>query len=70
MDTFAKTREACRLRAYMPDSREFVEAMVDIFSARPLQGDGDNLYHFLQTIHNAGRIQGIREERARRRGRR
>lgn len=66
MSTLEKVKEVCRLRPYMPDCREFVETISDIFGARPLQSDRDNLYHFLATIHNAGRIEGIRQERNRR----
>lgn len=62
-------REACRLRAYMPHPREFLEGMADIFSCRPLEADKDNFLHFLETIYNAGRVYGIRQERAKRRRR-
>lgn len=60
--------EACRLRAFMPDSREFVKGMADAYGCRPLKADGENLYDFLQAIYNAGRIAGIRSERQRGRG--
>lgn len=63
MSTIERVREACRLRAYMPDNRDFVIAMADIFGAQPVKDDGDNLYHFLETIYNAGRVDGIRQER-------
>lgn len=60
-------REACRLRAYMPHPREFLEGMADIFGCRPLDASKDNFFHFLETIYNAGRVHGIRQERAKRR---
>lgn len=63
MSTLEKVSEACRLRAFMPDNREFVSSMADIFGCRPIQEDKENLYHFLETIYNAGRIEGIRQER-------
>lgn len=63
MSTIDRVREACRLRAFMPDNREFVMAMADVFGARPLKKDNDNLWHFLETIYNAGRVDGIRQER-------
>lgn len=31
MSTLEKVSEACRLRAFMPDNREFVSSMADIF---------------------------------------
>lgn len=65
MDTMQRIREACRLRQWMPDNREFVEGMADIFCAKPLNSDGDNLYHFLEIIYNAGRIEGVRCEQRR-----
>ena len=55
--------EACRLREFMPDSREFVENMAEAFGCHPIKADEENLYIFLQAIYNAGRIAGIRSER-------
>lgn len=69
MNISAQLREACRLRAYMPHPREFVEGMADIFSCRPLEASKDDFFHFLETIYNAGRVHGIRQERDRRRRR-
>lgn len=63
MSITEKVGEALRLRAYMPDNREFVVMMADMFCAKPLKGDAENLYHFLETIYNAGRVEGIRQER-------
>ena len=65
MSTLEKVNEACRLRAFMPDNREFVVSMADIFGCRPLKADGDALYHFLETVYNYGRVDGIRQERRR-----
>ena len=63
---YAQVVEACRLREWSPDRREFLRWMMDVFGARPVKGDGDNLVEFLQAVYNAGRVHGIREERARR----
>lgn len=62
-------REACRLRAYMPHPVEFLEGMADIFGCCPLDANRDDFFHFLETIYNAGRIYGIRQERDKRRRR-
>ena len=62
----AQVVEACRLREGSPDRREFLRGMMDVFGARPVKGDGDSLVEFLQAVYNAGRVHGIREERARR----
>ena len=69
MNTASKVIEACRLREFMPDSRAFVKGMADMFCCRPLKEDGENLYNFLQTVYNAGRIEGIRSERSKRKER-
>lgn len=66
MNTLEKVREACRLMEFMPSNREFVSSMADIFCCRPLKEDGDNLALFLETIYNYGRVEGIRQERKRR----
>lgn len=63
MSTMERVREACYLRAFMPNNREFVMNMAGIFGCRLLKSDGDNLYHFLETIYNYGRVEGIRQER-------
>lgn len=66
---YAQVVEACRLREWSPDRREFLRGMMDVFGARPIKpikGDGDNLVGFLQAVYNAGRVHGIREERSRR----
>ena len=63
---YAQVVEACRLREWSPDRREFLRGMMDVFGARPVKGDGDNLVEFLQAVYNAGRVHGIREERSRR----
>lgn len=60
--------EALRLRAYMLDRHEFVAMMADMFCAKPQKGDAENFYHFLETIYNAGCIEGIRQERKHRKG--
>ena len=48
MSTLERVNEACRLRAFMPNNREFVVSMADIFGCHPLKADGDALYHFLE----------------------
>ena len=45
---YAQVVEACRLREWSPDRREFLRGMMDVFGARPVQGDGDNLVEFLK----------------------
>lgn len=47
-------------------SQEFSRQMARIFCAKPLKSDAENFYHFLDTVFNAGRISGIRQERSRR----
>lgn len=69
MNTLSKVREACYLRSWMPDEKEFLESMLDVFGARPLNGHEENLIHFLGTIYNAGRVAGIRQERDKRKRR-
>ena len=52
----------------MPDEREFVVVMADVFGCRPIDQDGEALYHFLETIYHYGRVEGIRRERGKRAG--
>ena len=63
---YAQVVEACRLREWSPDKREFLRGMMDVFGARPVKGDADNLVEFLQAVYNAGWVHGIRAERSRR----
>ena len=49
---YAQVVEACRLREWSPDRREFLRGMMDVFGARPIKGDGDNLVEFLQAVYN------------------
>lgn len=53
-----------RLRPYLPDRREFVSELMDIYGAKPEPGSDDALFDFLQTIYNAGWLDGIRQKRA------
>ena len=47
-------------------SREFSKQISRIFFARPLKGNEEDFYRFLDTVFNAGRICGIRQERRKR----
>lgn len=62
-----EVNEAIRLGRYA-DYEEYILCwhLANVYGCVPLQTDGDNLYRFLQTLYHYGRIQGIRQERARR----
>ncbi|MGM9640546.1 MAG: hypothetical protein ACI3V3_04190 [Faecousia sp.] len=47
-------------------SRDFSKQICRIFCARPIKSDAENFYRFVDTVFNAGRISGIRQERLRR----
>lgn len=47
----------------------FCNDMARLYGCRPLKADGDNLRDFLVTLFHYGKIQGIRQERARKRRR-
>lgn len=40
MSTLERVNEDCHLRAFIPNNREFVRSMADIFGCRPLKADG------------------------------
>ena len=48
----------------------FCKNMAEMYGCKPLDSDGDNLNNFLVTLYHYGKIQGIRQERARKRRRR
>ena len=59
--------DAARLGKYIDgEEYRFCRMMADIYGCIPLEADGDNLYSFLSVIYHYGRIQGIRQERAKR----
>ena len=62
--------EAIRLHKFA-DIRPmwFVRTMMNAYSAHPVEGDDWNLTAFLIDVFNAGRVDGIRCERARRKAR-
>ena len=63
-------REAIRLGEYVDcDEYIFCRSMADVYGCIPLRTDGDNLYRFLQTLYHYGKVQGVRQERARKRRR-
>lgn len=60
-------REAVKYR--QPRTRaelEWAEYIADLYTARPLKTDAINFYVFVADVFAAGRISGVREERARR----
>lgn len=48
----------------------FCRNMSEMYCCKPLSGDGDNFNNFLVTLYHYGTVQGIRQERARKRKRR
>lgn len=46
----------------------FCERMMKLYGCVPLESDKTNLITFLITLFNYGKVQGIRAERAKRRG--
>ncbi|MTK08440.1 MAG: hypothetical protein F8N38_15310 [Hungatella sp.] len=47
----------------------FCRAMADAYGCKPLSSDKDNFNFFLSAIFHYGKIQGIRQERSKRRTR-
>lgn len=47
----------------------FCKNMADAYGCKPLSSDKDNFNAFLSAIYHYGKIQGIRQERAKRRAR-
>ena len=68
VNNWYKECEAIRLGEYA-DCEEYIfcGSMANIYGCVPLQTDGDNLYKFLQTLYHYGKVQGIRQERAKKR---
>lgn len=65
----APMMEANRLFKYAnTDEYKFCANMAHLYGCVPLKEDGNNLNNFLVTLYHYGKIQGIREERARRKG--
>ncbi len=59
-------REAIRLGEYANyEEYTFCRRMADVYGCIPLQTNGDNLYKCLSTLYHYGKVQGIRQERAR-----
>lgn len=68
IELYGAMREAIRLGEYVDyEEYRFCRKMADAYGCTPLQIDGDNLYKFLQTLYHYGKVQGIRQERAKRR---
>lgn len=44
----------------------FCKEMARVYGCVPKEGDAENLAGFLTTLYHYGRVQGIRQERARR----
>lgn len=61
--------EAVKYRvAHAPQELAWAKDMADMYCAHPLKSDASQFYIFLADIFTAGRISGVREERARRKG--
>ena len=58
--------EAVKLYDYSDYSElRFCRNMARVYGCKPLEADGDNLDKFLITLYHYGKVQGIRQERAR-----
>lgn len=63
-----QVKEAVQLRDYASvHDMEFCREMADFHGCYSVRGDNKNLLEFLASIFQYGRIQGIRQERARKR---
>lgn len=61
-------REAIKYRQRRtPAELDWAETISDFYTAHPVRGDVTNFYTFVADVFAAGRISGVREERARRR---
>lgn len=49
------------------DEMMFCKNMADTYGCRPLSNDKDNFIEFLSAIYHYGKIQGVRQERSKRR---
>lgn len=64
-----KAQEAADLFKYADiEDSLFCERMMKLYGCTPLESDNSNLITFLITLFNYGKVQGIRAERAKRRG--
>ena len=62
-------REAIKYRQNRtPAELDWAEAISDFYTARPFKGGASYFYTFVADVFAAGRISGVREERARRKG--
>lgn len=62
-------REAIKYRqTRTPAELDWAETISDFYSAHPIKRDAVNFYTFVADVFAAGRISGVREERARRKG--
>lgn len=61
-------REAVKYRAKHTESElDWAETIADFYCAHPTKQSAANFYTFVADVFAAGRISGVREERARRR---
>ena len=66
---FCTPSEAVKYRAaHTTQELAWAKDIADMYRARPLKSDAAQFYTFLADIFMAGRISGVREERARRKG--
>lgn len=67
MQIFCTPREAVKYRTFRTaEEIEWAETIADFYAARPIKTDAHNFYTFIADVFAAGRISGVREERARR----
>lgn len=60
--------EALKLRKEHDTSElAWAKQMADYYGCRPVKNNAENVYAFVADVFNAGRISGMREERAKRR---
>lgn len=65
-----EVKEAVKLGRYTDlEEMVFCRAMADAYGCKPLSSDKDNFNAFLSAIYHYGKIQGVRQERAKRRAR-
>ena len=61
------TREALKYRKrHTAEEMEWAKEISDFYCAHPIKRDASNFYTFVADVFAAGRISGVREERARR----
>lgn len=60
-------REALKYRqSHTAEEMDWAMTIADFYSAHPIRRDAINFYTFVADVFAAGRISGVREERARR----